>query len=321
MPELLTSRTVAVAKVLILALILSVGLSYVFAAWSGPLSAPPNCISGNPGCDAPINVGATLQQKPAGGSIGAGTLFSTLGSFGTVGIGTAAPDSKLEINTIGDGTVAPPVETLLHLVSTAGPRIFLDSFGTTNNISGRRANGSGPISFSALASGDVIFSVNAFGAKGPNTYTGGPGGPRASIRFNATQNWTPTNQGTSISFLTTPNNSSALTEQVTINKNGTGELRSVGDVCTDAAGGHCLSDPAGSISGSCIEAGFYGEGSFGYFPAGSCAGSLPVPPATCNTGDVYGLIHCGCEAGYTPLLSTAIPVSGGYNVTYVCAKN
>jgi hypothetical protein len=45
--------------------------SVVLAAWSGPLSPPPTCTSGNPGCDAPLNVSGSTQDK--GSIIFAGT--------------------------------------------------------------------------------------------------------------------------------------------------------------------------------------------------------------------------------------------------------
>jgi hypothetical protein len=32
-------------------------------AWSGPQVGPPGCTSGNPGCDAPVNISATAQTK------------------------------------------------------------------------------------------------------------------------------------------------------------------------------------------------------------------------------------------------------------------
>lgn len=45
----------------------------VLADWSGPQSTPPNCVSGQPGCDAPLNVGANvggmLQAKLGGLSL------------------------------------------------------------------------------------------------------------------------------------------------------------------------------------------------------------------------------------------------------------
>ncbi len=38
-------------------------LSVLATDWTAPLSSPPNCASGNPGCDAPINVGSVDQTK------------------------------------------------------------------------------------------------------------------------------------------------------------------------------------------------------------------------------------------------------------------
>ncbi len=53
-------------KAIVLGLILSVGVGYIFADYSAPLTAPPTCTAGNPGCDAPLNVGPTLQTKGGG---------------------------------------------------------------------------------------------------------------------------------------------------------------------------------------------------------------------------------------------------------------
>ena len=33
------------------------------AAWTAPLTAPPTCTAGKPGCDAPVNVSAYSQTK------------------------------------------------------------------------------------------------------------------------------------------------------------------------------------------------------------------------------------------------------------------
>lgn len=55
-------------KAIILGLIFVGGLGYASANWTAPLSAPTICVSGNPGCDAPINVSGKLQQK--NGSLG-----------------------------------------------------------------------------------------------------------------------------------------------------------------------------------------------------------------------------------------------------------
>ena len=88
-------------QVVFVALVLSIGVQYAFAAWSGPQNDPPNCISGQAGCDAPIHAGSENQVKPGGLSLN--TLNVTAGSalLGNVGIGTVTPASKLEV--VGPG--------------------------------------------------------------------------------------------------------------------------------------------------------------------------------------------------------------------------
>lgn len=79
---------------------LSAGLSYaVFAAWQEPNQTPPGCISGDPGCDAPLNIGPVGQTK-TGGLILATDPTVTNGLSvlnGNVGIGTSSPQSLLHI--------------------------------------------------------------------------------------------------------------------------------------------------------------------------------------------------------------------------------
>jgi len=95
-------------------LIMSFLIGYLVLAWTdAPAGTPPTCPAGYPGCDAPINVGSTYQQKagglgaatfydynnnswwvdPAGGAGGYAALFN-----GNVGIGTASPGAKLDVN-------------------------------------------------------------------------------------------------------------------------------------------------------------------------------------------------------------------------------
>ncbi|MES2216095.1 MAG: hypothetical protein V4481_02255 [Patescibacteria group bacterium] len=47
------------------------------ADWTAPLSAPPTCVTGNPGCDAPINASATGQGKM--GKLGLGSITAPTG--------------------------------------------------------------------------------------------------------------------------------------------------------------------------------------------------------------------------------------------------
>lgn len=110
-------------KLILLALILSVGVSYVFA-WTGPTATAPN---GN--TPAPINVSATSQVKSGGLGVtnlvadslclgincitswpsgGAGWTTSGTNIYntntGNVGIGTATPSQKLDVTGNVKGT-------------------------------------------------------------------------------------------------------------------------------------------------------------------------------------------------------------------------
>ena len=50
-------------KSVIIISLLVVGVSYVSANWTAPISSPPTCTAGTPGCDAPINAGSTAQTR------------------------------------------------------------------------------------------------------------------------------------------------------------------------------------------------------------------------------------------------------------------
>lgn len=92
--------------------------------------------------------------------------------------------------------------------------ITIESYATYPSIIGLRANGS-VASPTAIASDDIIMQL------GVRAYTGvGFSTSRANIRFKATQNWTTTANGTSISFETTPNNSITRAERMIINQDG-----------------------------------------------------------------------------------------------------
>ena len=71
---------------------------YVFA-FTGPNQAPPGCISGDPGCDAPVNVSDNPQSKTGGFAVNSGNIaaYGFLVPFGNVGIGTLIPGAKLDV--------------------------------------------------------------------------------------------------------------------------------------------------------------------------------------------------------------------------------
>jgi len=87
-------------KVITLALILSVGVSYALAQWTGPSTLPPPDPS-SVNTPAPINVSSDSQSK-----VGNFDVQSTLSAInaiftGTVGIGDATPDSGLLLDVEG----------------------------------------------------------------------------------------------------------------------------------------------------------------------------------------------------------------------------
>jgi len=81
-----------------LALGLSISIQSLLAAWSPPAASPPSCTTGDAGCDAPLNISATAQQK-------AGMLLLNTGGSanglivqsGKVGIGEISPIETLHV--------------------------------------------------------------------------------------------------------------------------------------------------------------------------------------------------------------------------------
>jgi len=85
-------------KTLTLALVLSIGVSYAYAAWAPPTNAPTG---GN--AEAPINVGSATQLKAGGLSVsgllrGYSSAYFATDPGSSVGIGVTSPTEKLDVN-------------------------------------------------------------------------------------------------------------------------------------------------------------------------------------------------------------------------------
>jgi hypothetical protein len=87
------NQLIQTTKTIILALILTLGMSYVMA-WTGPTSTPPD---GN--TPTPVNVGTTDQVKNGGLGLDALSVFGTGYFSGNVGIGDTTPSNAIDINT------------------------------------------------------------------------------------------------------------------------------------------------------------------------------------------------------------------------------
>jgi len=128
-------------------------------------------------------------------------LFFTDSSADSIGIGTSTPTGKLDIQTDGASSI---------LKNTAYGTGFAPDF------TGRMARGT-QAAPTATLSGDTLFSLHGVGYDGSNWTNN-----KATIQFFADENFTPTNQGTYIAFLTTATGGITRTEKV--------RITSVGDV-------------------------------------------------------------------------------------------
>jgi hypothetical protein len=113
------------------------------ANWTSPGApgaaiTPPNCPTGDYGCDAPINVGSIDQVKDAGLSVKAFTAYLNSYFAANVGIGVQPTAKKLEVG--GEIHASGDVCTDLaggKCLSTAGggsPSFTVTEFKVTNTL-------------------------------------------------------------------------------------------------------------------------------------------------------------------------------------------
>jgi hypothetical protein len=146
---------------------------------------------------------AYLVEHPGGFGI-----FNTVGSIGVFGIDPVAPAGSLAIGSngnIGIGTISP-VEAVDVVRSGAASRFQLTSFTSTGNQAAqfvqRRARGTSA-SPTAVLNGDALGTYSYRGHTG-TTFTGS----KATISAKATENWSPSANGTRLIFGTTQNGTS-----------------------------------------------------------------------------------------------------------------
>jgi len=139
--------------VVILTLGLSISFQSLLAAWTAPLANPPVCLSGNPGCDAPISSGSTLVQQAQGSLWVINSAYPTspnglIVEQGKVGVGTVAPSYKLDvqggqINSSGGFCIAGDCKTSWSQIGSTGT---VTSITAGTGLSGGTITTSGTVS-------------------------------------------------------------------------------------------------------------------------------------------------------------------------------
>ncbi len=234
-------------------------------------------------------------QKPItilANSVGSTKLI--LNSLGNVGIGTAAPTATLNISGSSAIAVALAVDT------------YTGNGTTANSIAFRTARGTQSDPQPSLSRDQIGF----FGARGFGS-TAFAVGSRASIGMSAAEHWTDINQGTFMTFRTTPNGASTIVDRVTIDNAG-----NVG-IGTIAPSGILSVTPFQSNTGTASQAGNIVSGSgtawtsamvgsqlvfsngvsAGTITAFASATSLTVSSLQAVATMAYSIAHTGLQVG------------------------
>lgn len=155
-----------------------------------------------------------------------GTTFSVDALNDRVGIGTSSPDAKL---TIVDDANNPL-------------RIYEYNASDGANIRGYRARGT-VASPTAVLANDGLTLLSGFG------YTGSAfAGAKAQIVLLAAENWTSTANGTNITFATTPNAGTDMSERMRVTAAGNLELGPNNPAATAASNRIYFADPGNNIA-------------------------------------------------------------------------
>jgi len=121
-------------KIIVLAVILSIGIGTAHAVWTPPAGAPPTCPNNSPGCEAPLHIGTDGQTKQGGLSVALGQPLGNLGFAvlnGNVGIGTGVPGAKLHVS--GGANQPGGAYSAIRLTDTNVPNATWEIIAQTNN--------------------------------------------------------------------------------------------------------------------------------------------------------------------------------------------
>lgn len=152
---------------------------------------------------SPTIASPTISGTVAGAHTYSGAL--TLTSGPTINLNAAALPAALAGTTIQLGAA-----------DSVNNRISMESFAAVNTLLWRRANGTAA-SRSALASGDTIGSIVAFGATDTTNYSAAS---RGGLSVLTTEAWDATHQGTQINFTYTPTGGVATATGAILNGTG-----------------------------------------------------------------------------------------------------
>jgi hypothetical protein len=180
-----------------------------------------------------------------------GTLIKTIGAY-TVANGidlssytiTGDAFKSPGITLFGNGNpiaTTPPTGTMVYAVAAdaTGTLFTMDSYGigTGTTFVGRTARGTAA-SPTASQSGDVLMAVAARGYGATAFAAAG----KANLIYGATENWSDTAQGTSISIATTKNGTTTRTTVFTVD--GYGHVQNVGPSSAVPAISACGTSPS-----------------------------------------------------------------------------
>lgn len=193
-----------------------------------------------------LNFLSGLKLPPTGGTSGTFLGYNSSGVLSLVSNGTITPPLLVNANALPGPGLAGISASLLTEFTGADALtalVILDSFTSASSIAFRAANGTNVLK-GALVSGEAIGSFDWYGYSGIGYTTG----PRARVLAKAAENWTPTHNGTFLSFLTTPAGSQLVQEQLRLFSSGGAALGN-SIITIDPGAGALAASGAGYFAG------------------------------------------------------------------------